>query len=219
MPIRGLVFDFDGLILDTEVPSYQAWQEVYRSNGHELPLENWVHVIGTSFGVFDPYLDLQTLTGAAINRQHVEAYTRARTLELLQGMQPMPGVLETIQAAHRLGLRLAVASSSSSAWVLSHLRRLGLEQAFEVIVTRDDVTAVKPDPALFRLAVERMGLPPGDALALEDSLNGILSARAAGLHTVAIPNAITAGLDFRAADLVLPSMCALSLESILNRFA
>lgn len=219
MPIRGLVFDFDGLILDTEAPSYQAWQEVYRSNGHELALENWVHVIGTSFGVFDPYLDLQSLTGEAVNRQHIEAYTRARTLELLQEMQPMPGVMETIRAGRALGLKLAVASSSSSKWVLSHLRRLDLERFFDAICTREDVTAVKPDPALFRLAVERLELRPGDALALEDSRNGILAARAAGLHTVAIPNAITAGLDFSAADLVLPSMSALSLESILTRFA
>jgi HAD superfamily hydrolase (TIGR01509 family) len=218
MAIKALIFDFDGLILDTEVASYQVWQDIYRSYGLELTLDKWVHVIGTSFGVFDPFVDLQTKTGQAVDRQATMNFVIARMMKLMEGSQPLPGVLQTIQTARQMGLRLAVASSSVGSWVHTHLQKQGLEHYFDVICTRDDVTRVKPDPALYLLAVERLGVRPEEAAALEDSLNGILAAKAAGLRCIAIPNAVTAKMDFTVADIVLPSMRDLSLPTLIGRF-
>ena len=99
----------------------------------------------------------------------------------------MPGVLDYLRDAHRLGLKVGLASSSSCAWVEGHLVRLGLREYFDCVRARDDVSITKPDPALFLSAVETLGVQPCEAIAFEDSRNGLIAARRAGLHCVAVP--------------------------------
>jgi beta-phosphoglucomutase-like phosphatase (HAD superfamily) len=102
--------------------------------------------------------------------------------------------------------------------VEGHLTRLGLRQAFAVIRCADDVPRVKPDPALYRAVVEAAGVRPEDALALEDSPNGVLAAKRAGLTCVAVPNPLTARLDLGGADLLLASLADVPLAALLSRF-
>lgn len=204
--IQALIFDFDGTILETEQPDYIAWCETYQEHQCELPLTLWLSAVGGSAANFDPYAYLEQQVGRALDRPAVRAKLRARLHELVAQQEVRAGVLEAISAAKEMGLRVGIASSSSRDWVESHLARLNLRHHFEVICTREDVALVKPDPALYSLAVQRLGVQPAAAVAIEDSRNGLLAARAAGLKCVIVPNEMTKALDFPEADLLMHSL-------------
>lgn len=217
--IRALVFDFDGLILETETPAYETWAEIYKEHGRELPLDRWFDYIGREGGFFDAADHLAALVGEGFDRDATQARRDARKTELIAALDVMVGVREYIADAKRLGLRLAVASSSSRAWVLGHLRRLGLDADWDAVRTRDDVARTKPAPDLYLSAVAALGVAPKEAVAFEDSANGIAAAKDAGLLCVAVPNALTAGMDLSRADLRLTSLAATPLESVLASLA
>jgi HAD superfamily hydrolase (TIGR01509 family) len=214
--VKLIVFDFDGLILDTEAPVYDAWQEIYDEHGHALSFDKWATCIGTA-DTFDPCVDLASLVGQALDAEALRQRHRARTDDLIAACAVLPGVREYIAEACQLGIALGVASSSSRAWVDGHLRRLGLRDAFTVVRCADDVTRVKPDPALYLAVLAEAGVRPRDAMALEDSPNGVLAAKRAGLTCVAVPNPLTARLDLGAADLRLASLADLPLTALLAR--
>jgi HAD superfamily hydrolase (TIGR01509 family) len=214
--IRALIFDFDGLILDTEVPEFQSWQEVYQRHGGRLCLETWATCIGTASEVFDPHAHLEAQLGRALDRDTIRAICRQRRDELLARQPVLPGVHEYLADAKRLGLQVGVASSSSRAWVTGHLSRLGLIGHFASIRCADDVLRTKPDPALYQTVVTALGLRPEQAIALEDSPNGILAAKRAGLFCVAVPNALTRQLPLDHADLQLTSLADLTLDRLLT---
>ena len=204
MPIRALLFDFDGLIVDTETPSYASWQEVYRRHGQELPLDRWAAIIGT-IGGFEPLDYLEELHGP-IDRDAVSTRRREHELELLEIEELRPGVVEYLEDAERLGLKKAIVSSSSRRWVDRHLARLERAEHFDEIVTADrDPERSKPRPTLYLEALERLGVGPDEAIAFEDSPNGIEAAKAAGVYTVAVPNGVTVSLGLDGADLLLES--------------
>lgn len=215
--MQAIVFDFDGLILDTEVPEFEAWQAVYRHHGQSLSVQDWGRCIGSTFEQFEPHAHLESLVGRDLDRAANNAIRKKRFWELLEGRGLMPGVAEYLVSARELGLKLAVASSSTREWVGGHLERLGVEAYFSVLSCSDDVENVKPDPALFLSAVERLGVDPDRAIALEDSPNGVLAAKRAGLFTVAVPNDVTRNLTFDHADLHLESLEALSVEELVRR--
>lgn len=213
--LQGLIFDFDGLILDTELPEYQSWQEIFQEHGRTLPLPVWATRVGTSSSVFDPYVYLEEQLGSFIDRQAVQAKHRQRCRELQRDQDALPGVRQCIHRAKALGMKLGVASSSRHAWVDGNLTRLGLYSYFDCIRCRDDVEQVKPHPELYLLVLRDLGLRPDQAIVLEDSPNGILAAKRAGIFCVAIPNAVTRDLPFDSPDLVLHSMDDLPLEELL----
>ena len=215
---RALVFDFDGLILETERPDYQSWREVYQEHGQDLTMDVWGDVIGRGASYFDPYQDLVARVGHELDREGVLGRRKARHLEMIAELEILPGVRDAVTEARRLGLRLGVASSSSRAWVRGHLERLGLAD-FDCVRCRDDVANAKPDPELYLSVCACLGVEPASAVALEDSANGIAAAKAAGLRCVAIPNPMTAGLDLRAADLRIASLAAVTVAGLLERLA
>ncbi len=215
-PIRAIVFDFDGLIVDTETPVFQTWREICDEYGCELTLENWSAALGT-FNGFDVLAHLERETQATIDRIAVTERKNRRERELAGVQPPLPGVLDYILEAQRLGLRLAVASSSSRNWVAGHLTRLELIDAFECLFCRDDVERVKPEPELYLAALAALGAGPEEAIALEDSPNGITAARRAGIFCVAVPNALTAGMPIQHADLIVDSLEAVPLTELLRR--
>ena len=216
--IRALVFDFDGLILETETPALESWAEIYREHGHEVPMDLWHGYIGSDTG-FDPAGHLAALVGEGFDRVATKARRDARKSELIAGLDVMVGVREYIDDAKRLGLRLAVASSSSRAWVLGHLERLRLNADWDAVRTSDDVARTKPAPDLYFSAVAALGVAPAEAVAFEDSANGIAAAKDAGLLCVAVPNALTAGMDLSRADLRLTSLAETPLASVLALLA
>jgi HAD superfamily hydrolase (TIGR01509 family) len=214
--IQALIFDFDGLILDTETPIYQSWQELYRAHGCELPLEKWATVIGTYEEPFDPLAYLKELAGP-LDEPTITAQRAQREAALIAGLPPRPGVEDYLLEAKRLGLKIGLASSSSCRWVTGHLERLGLMGYFDCLRARDDVKVTKPDPALYLAALDCLGVSAESALALEDSPNGVLAARRAGIFCVAVPNPLTRLLPLDHANLRVESLAETPLNELLRQ--
>ena len=213
--IRGLIFDFDGLVADTESAEYQSWQELFAEYDRALPLAVWSEAVGAAVDAFDALAYLESLLGRAIpERLAVRDRRRHRYLDLVLASPVLPGVRELLAEAKEAGLRLGLASSSSREWVVGHLTRLGLVDYFDCFRTSDDVASVKPDPGLYLAALEALSLRTREAIALEDSPSGIQAAKAAGLYCVAIPNPLTAQLELGLADRRLTSMADVRLEDL-----
>jgi HAD superfamily hydrolase (TIGR01509 family) len=217
--IQALVFDFDGLILDTEGPDYRAWQEIFWEYGSDLPLELWCECIGRSADWFDPIGYLEDLLGRSLDREAILLGHRRRHHQLLEAEPILPGIESYLADAARLGLRIGMASSSSRQWVVGHLERLGLDDHWECIQCRDDVESAKPSPDLYLAVLQHLGVTVGEALAFEDSPNGIAAAKAAGMFCVAVPNRLTKELDLGKADMRLSSLTQISLPELLGRIS
>jgi len=214
-PAAAVVLDFDGLIVDTETPIFEAWLAAYRRRGHSVGLDEWQHALGTHGG-FDPLLHLDSLVGGTLDREAVLAEVKEATAKGCEGQPLLPGVEALLRDAKALGLGRAVASSSSCGWVDGWLRRHGIRDLLDVLVARDDVQKVKPDPELFLLAASRLGVPPGACVVFEDSPNGMRAALAAGMRCVAVPNALTRPLARPEVDLVLESLAERPLVDVLE---
>jgi HAD superfamily hydrolase (TIGR01509 family) len=217
--IRALIFDFDGTLLDTESPDMLAWQAVFEEHQVTLSLDLWYQTIGTAPGTFDVYAHLEALIERPVVRETVHARYRSRFLELLALETPRDGVERWLADAEDLGLDLAIASSSPRDWVTGHLEALGWLDRFRTIRCRDDVVHAKPAPDLYLSALDNLGVHAGEAIAIEDSPNGSVAAKAAGLYVVAVPNSVTRRLRFDRAGLVLGSLADLSLADALVRAA
>lgn len=217
--LKALIFDFDGLIMDSEGPIYRAWVDIYARYGQELPLEKWAVVIGTSDDGFDPLSELETLLGySLLERKELQTQVERRILESIAHQGAMPGVENLIHQARSMGLKLGLASSSDRAWVTGHLRRMGLLEHFDCIFTTSDVGVAKPDPSSYRAVLAQLGILPREAVALEDSPNGIRAAKQAGIFCIAVPNPLTARLDVSEADLRLNSLVELNLLELQKKF-
>lgn len=215
LPLRAVVLDFDGLIVDTETPIFEAWLEAYREHGLPLTLDDWQHALGTHGG-FDPLESLAARAAAPVDRDAVALKVKERTARGCEGLPLMPGVERLLRDARDLGLGRAVASSSSCGWVDGWLRRQGIRELVDVVVARDDVARVKPDPELFLLAAKRLGVPPAACVVFEDSPNGMRAALAAGMRCVAVPNALTAPLARPAVDRVVGSLAEQPLAALVD---
>jgi HAD superfamily hydrolase (TIGR01509 family) len=215
--IRALLFDFDGLILETEEPLYMAWQRIYREHGLEMPLDRWLTNVGTWPSPFDPMIDLAERTGRPVDEARLNALKRRYYDEAIALQGLLPGVQGYLDEARDLGLRLAVVSSSSRKWIVKHLDRFAIRERFDAIVCKDDVGRAKPDPELYRAALRRLEVRGDEALAFEDSKNGIQAAKAAGIICVAVPTAMTVGMDLSQADLRLSSLEEMPLADLIRR--
>jgi HAD superfamily hydrolase (TIGR01509 family) len=213
--IRALIFDFDGLIVDTEGPEYRAWCEVFSAHARELPLLVWAECIGRDAGWFDPLAYLEGLLGRSLEREALRAEQRARALQLVHSQPLLPGVQAYVRDAQRLGLGLAIASSGTREWVTGHLQRLRLDDAWHCVRCREDVVRPKPEPDLYLAALEALGVTASQAIAFEDSPNGIRAAKRAGLRCVAVPHGLTGGLDLSEADLQLDSLADMPLDVLM----
>lgn len=220
MMIKSLIFDFDGLILDTETPEVDVWKAIYAEHGAEFPIDRWGQIIG-GHGVsnFDAAQHLTELAGDGLDAHSLRARHRAENEALILVQRVLPGVVDVLDAARRLGLKLAIASSSPHSWVDTHLTRLGLFDRFERVICADDVPAgrTKPYPDLYLKALEALNVRADEAIVFEDSPNGVRAARAAGIFVVAVPNPITALLNVDGANLTVASLAELPLDELLQR--
>lgn len=213
--ITTLILDFDGLIIDTESPDYQSWLEVYHELGAELPLAVWAECIGRAWSSFDPLEYLEQQLGLLPNRDEIRALRRQRYLEMVDLQPVLPGILEYINQAHSSGMRVAIASSSPHRWVDRHLQVRGISELFDVIICAEDAEKSKPSPDLYLAALAALGISATEAIAFEDSPNGITSARAAGIYCVAVPNPMTVNLNLEHADRLIPSLAAIGLDELI----
>jgi HAD superfamily hydrolase (TIGR01509 family) len=217
VPLRALLWDFDGLILDTETGAYESARAVFDEHGVELELGWWHSIIGTADHV-DWFDVLEAQVGHPLDRAEIRARRNVHKLELLSLEPVRPGVQALLTEAEGAGVRSAVASSSPHEWVAGNLERVGLLDRFAAVVTRDHVDGdgrrTKPAPDLYLLAAAGVGAEPASCVAIEDSPNGVAAAKAAGMACVAVPAGMTAGLDFGLADLTVPSLAALTLDDV-----
>jgi HAD superfamily hydrolase (TIGR01509 family) len=217
--IRAVVFDFDGLVLDTETPIYRAWSEVFEAHGTTPPpIEVWAAEVG-SHGVVDFVALLHERATVPVDIAAVDATRRSRHEELIAAEAILPGVVDWLDAADQRGFGIAIASSSTYDWVHTNLDRLGIRHRFAHVSCRDEQVPAKPAPDVYLRACTALRVAPAEAIAIEDSPNGIAAAKAAGLWCVAVPNPITAPLDFSAADIVVRSLTDCPLDAAIARLA
>lgn len=218
--IKALIFDFDGLILDTESPEADMWTQIYAEHGFEFPLNEWGTVIGgDGSSNFDAADHLSHLSQGRLDSASMRSRHRLGSDELTLKNPILPGVLDYIHEAKRLGLKLAIASSSQHAWVDTHAKRLGIFDHFDKVICSDDVGIgrAKPNPDLYLLALSQLGVQKNEAIVFEDSPNGVKAANRAGIFVVAVPNPITSRLNIESANLFLNSLSDLSLSELLNK--
>jgi HAD superfamily hydrolase (TIGR01509 family) len=215
MAIRALIFDFDGLIIDTESTELLAWEEVYLEHECELTPEAWGDCIGRPPGFFDPATHLASLTPVAIDPAQIGDAVRQKARAMAYEQPLLPGVSRWIADAGDLGLAIGIVSSSSRSWVESHLERLGIRDRFRHLVCREDTLLHKPDPAPYRQMAEALGVEPSEAIVLEDSPNGVAAAMAAGMWCIAVPGPVTRQLEFGPATKMIDSLDSLSVREMI----
>jgi HAD superfamily hydrolase (TIGR01509 family) len=213
----ALIYDFDGLILDTETCTYDAVRAAFAEHGQELGVAAWQAILGTADHPHWTEM-LADRLGRPVDREALTARREEQRMAVLRTLPPCAGVEDLLDAAVASGVPNAVGSSSAARWVVGHLERLGIRDRFAVVATSDDVGGdprrTKPAPDIFLAAARSLGVDPGSCVVLEDSPNGVLAARAAGMPVVAVPGPMTEGLDFGGADLVVPSLVGVSLEDL-----
>ena len=216
MTLEAVVFDFDGLIIDSEWVIYESAVEAFALHGHELSVEAWSTVVGTN-DTDDPggWDRLCGRLGVTFDRADYEAAYEAQDRSNRDTLPLLPGVQELVEELAAAGVAMAIASSSSRSWLDRHIGRLGLESRFGTLVGADMVGGVgKPAPDVYLRACADIGADPRRAVALEDSAHGVAAARAAGLATVAVPSRITSYHDLSGADLVVDSLLDLHLADL-----
>jgi HAD superfamily hydrolase (TIGR01509 family) len=211
MTLAAIVFDFDGLIVDTENPGFISWQEIYQEFGATLRIDDWRHATGY-VGGFDPAIHLEQVLGRRLDWSQLVPKREARNWELTLQAKALPGIEPLLRSARERQLPIGVASNSENGWVEGGLRRLGLRDYVDTVVTRDMVMNPKPAPDIYLKTVQTLQVEPGNAVALEDSEPGCRAAKQAGLRAVAIPNRFSERQDLTIADLVVKSATDLNLD-------
>jgi HAD superfamily hydrolase (TIGR01509 family) len=216
--IRALLFDFDGVVVDTEVPTYQSWRETYAEYGVDLAVEDWLPAVGSGSsvsGAFDAVAHLERLIGRTVDREAVIAARSRRKAELYVHAPLLPGVRELLAEARARGLKTAIVTRNREDRVLAQCRAVGLEHAWDALVgANEEPTRDKAE--LYRHALAVLEVDASEALAFEDSPAGVRAAKQARVPCVAVPNEVTRGAAFDEADVVLSSLAERSLDEIVR---
>ncbi|RYM05785.1 HAD family hydrolase [Sporolactobacillus sp. THM7-7] len=215
--IKAIVFDFDGVILDTERIMYLVMQNMFQQYHVSLPLSVWSQAIGTQHG-FDSIGYLEEKAGRTIDREAFQKERYEAFIRLVDREKVLPGVKSLLEQAKHLGLKVGLATSSRGDWPRRHLKRLGLSNYFSSIKSWDDVQKVKPDPELYIQSLESLDVSPKEAIAIEDSFNGSLAAKRAGLYCIVVPNAVTKQMPFGHVDGCFKSLQDVSLSKLIQYF-
>lgn len=216
MSIEALFFDYDGVLWDSEVAALRAWQETYAEYGQELSLDAYATRLGTVGGI-DLMEALEDLVGHRLDDDTLEARRFERKMELVRQLKPRPGVLAYLAEARAHGLAVAVVSTDDMEWITTGLTILGLLDAWDFIECADgDRRRAKPSPALYLAALDRLRISADEAIAIEDSPNGIHAAKAADLFCLAYTNEVTRQFNLSEADVVVDSLDDLPLDDLLR---
>lgn len=218
MTIKGFILDFDGLIIDTEMVGCRSWAKVFNQYGFPFTIEDWKKAIGTGPSAYDPAQHLSELTHGLVDARSLAEKTWSLIRKINETEPMLPGVLEFLKASQKIGIPMAVASSSDHDWVEELLKKHDIRKYFSAVCTRDDVIKVKPEPELYLLAASKIGVHPSEAIAFEDSPSGLKAAKAAGILCIVIPNAITESMDLSLADRITSSFLELDPEQLLNTY-
>ena len=219
--LKALIFDFDGLILDTETPEVLVWQNIYKEHGFELPVHEWEKTVG-GYGIstFDAAKHFALLSSGKVDSVSSTLRYRKESEEIIHASSILPGVMDMIGEAKSNRLKVAIGSSSPHSWVDSHAKRLGIFELFDFIICQDDVLPgrTKPHPDIYLKVLEQLEVKSDEAVVFEDSPNGVLASRRAGIFVVAVPNGLTSQMNVEG-DLTVSSMAELTLQDLTARAA
>lgn len=217
--MKALIFDFDGLILDTETPEITVWQNIYKEYGFELPVHEWEKTVG-GYGIstFDAAEHLTLLSSGEVDSVSSRARYRKESDEIIHASSILPGVMNLINEAKSHGLKVAIGSSSPHRWVDTHAHRLGIYDLFDLIICQDDVEVgrTKPHPDIYLKVIEQLQIKNHEAVVFEDSPNGVLASRRAGIFVVAVPNGLTKQMNVQG-DLTVSSLAEVSLQMLMEK--
>lgn len=215
---RAIVFDFDGLLMDTESTSFLSWQYEWTQWGLTLEVASFFANHGGDV-TDDRYATLAAAVGPRFDRAVSHRRRVAYRDKLHEQLDLADGLRGWLDEAAGLGLRLAVASSSPRQWLTTHLGRVGVLDTFDVLAAGDEVARHKPAPDVYQLALGRLSLSGAAAVAVEDTAHGVAAAHAAGMRCIAIPNPFVTPDRVSHADLVLSSASELSLTDALRQLS
>jgi HAD superfamily hydrolase (TIGR01509 family) len=205
MRYEAVVFDMDGVLLDSEPLHHTVLNEVLAAEGQSLSFEQYRPYIGTTLEyTWGDIVQRLALRGSVA--EYIAQYDAGILDSYRRHSVIAPGAKRLLALLADRGLRLAVASSSRTSWVEAALETLGIRRCFELLVTGDMVQRSKPHPEIYVLAAQRLGVPPDRCLAVEDSPKGVQSARAAGMTVVGVRTEYTAHLPLDGAAIVLDSL-------------
>jgi HAD superfamily hydrolase (TIGR01509 family) len=216
--IKAIIFDFDGVILDSGRMMYLVMTKMFHDYQVDLPLSLWSQAIGTQHG-FDSIKYLEDRAHVQIRRDNFIAKRDELFHQLIEKEDVLPGVRSVLRQATDLGLKIGLVTSSRGNWPQKHLKRLGLSGCFQSIKSTDDVQRVKPDPALYLQILKDLNVSPKEALAIEDSFNGSLAAKKAGMYCIVVPNAVTKQLPFGHVDGCFNSFQDVRLQRLIQYFS
>jgi HAD superfamily hydrolase (TIGR01509 family) len=216
--ITALLFDFDGVIVDTEIPTFQSWRDTYAEYGVDLALDDWLPAVGSGSsvsGAFDAVAHLERLIGTTVDREAVIAHRTQRKAELYAGAPLLPGVPERLAEAQGRRMKTAIVTRNRDDRVQGSLCRVGLDHQWQALICANE-EPTRDKAELYRHALVVLGVRADQALAFEDSPSGVRGAKRARVLCAAVPNEITRGAAFDEADIVLSSLAERSLDEILR---
>lgn len=219
--LKALIFDFDGLILDTETPEVLVWQSIYRDHGFELPVQEWEKTIGGyGLSTFDAAEHLAHLSQGRLDAVSSRLRYRREADAIIHASPILPGIREMIREAKIQGLKVAIGSSSPHSWVDTHAKRLGIFPLFDHIICQDDVPPgrTKPHPDIYLKVLEKLQVRNHEAVVFEDSVNGVSASRSAGVFVVAVPNPLTIKMNV-SGDMTVSSLAEITLRDITERMS
>ena len=208
---RAVVFDMDGVLIDSHPVHLAAWRTFLSLLGREVSRAELSFILEgrTRNEILHHFL-------GDLPEQDLQRYGRQKD-EIFRQMEhqitPVPGALEFLNALSNSGVTAAIATSASEIRTLSTIERMGIAEHFEAVITASDVSTGKPDPTVYRLACERLGVPTPQALAFDDAPAGVQSAKSAGMRCIGISsNGLTSQLLINGAERVIPDFVGLSLR-------
>lgn len=214
--LKAIILDFDGLIVDTEVVWYQIYVEWFKQHkGYDMTVEEFLTCVGSNAEDLFRKLDAQ---GIHVDREAFVRDTQQRFIEQSGTLPAKDGVADFIRAARERGVKVALATSSGRKKPETHLRRLGLLEEFDLLVTAEDVTRIKPFPDLFLAAAEKLGLAPEECLVVEDSLNGLKAGQNAGMRVLVVPNDVTKYCTFEGDLRLCDSLAQVDFDALMADF-
>ena len=216
--ITALLFDFDGVIVDTEVPTFQSWRDTYAQYGVDLDLDDWLPAVGSgssTSGAFDAVAHLERLIGAPVDRAAVIAHRTRRKADLYARAPLLPGVRERLAEAQERSMKTAIVTRNRDDRVKALCDVVGLDHQWQALICANE-EPTRDKAELYRHALAVLEVHADQALAFEDSPSGVRAAKRAQVRCAAVPNEITRGAAFEEADLVLSSLAEQSLDEIVR---
>lgn len=217
--MQAFIFDMDGVIIDSEPVHIRAKKDAFAHFGVPISADAFDAFAGQpAIAMFRTVLERQRRTD--VRPEDLAAYKHARYQELFAAgeVEAVPGSLAFIASLRRAGIPLALATSSHWQAIRTTQEKFHLEDAFAVIVAGGDLPKSKPDPAIYRMAAEKLGAVPAACVVLEDANAGVRAAKGAGMHCIAYRNPHSGRQDLSMADLVVDRIADLHVEEIQRRF-